>query len=206
MSIRVIRVWQAIPGSEAKLREALVDLMRKIEAKPGVMEACLFEDRAVLGSFAGIGVFESEEALLYSGPQAYLTGLSGVDAAYATAPSTLYRLKMLKEFRHPKGKSQRAQMTQFRIVPEQIEIFPVTFQDYLQEFAEAWDVSGLAFGQVHHIPTMFFFISEWGRNEEYQRYLASDFRHVRGRSRYGQMLEEEPRRFELYPLWEYRRS
>ncbi len=33
-----------------------------------------------------------------------------------------------------------------------------------------------------------------------------DLRHMRGRSRYGQMLEEEPRRFELYPLWEYRRS
>ena len=170
-----------------------------------MLEACLFEDRAVLGSYAGIGIFESEEALLYSGPQAYLAGLSGVDAAYATAPSTLYRLKTLKEFRHPKGKPEQVQITQFRVTPEYIESFPGAFQDYMQDFAEAWGVSGLAFGQVHHIPTMFFFVSEWGRNLEYQRYLASDFRHTRGRIRYGNMLEEEPRRFELSPLWEYRR-
>ena len=205
MSTRVIRVWQAIPGSEAKLRDALVELMRKIEGKPGVVEACLFEDRAVLGSYAGIGVFESEEALLYPAPQAYLAGLSGVDAAYATAPSTLYRLKTLKEFRHPKGKPERVQMTQFRVLPEHVERFQGVFEDYMKEFTDAWDVSGVAFGQVHHIPTMFFFLSEWGRNKEYQRYLASDFRHLRGRSRYGQMLEEEPRRFELSPLREFRR-
>jgi len=204
VSTRVIRTWQAIPGSEVKLRDALVDLMRKIEAKPGIVEACLFEDLAVRGSFAGIGLFESEEAMLYAGPQAYLAGLSGVDTAYATAPSTLYRIKTLKEFRHPKGKPERVQMTQFRVIPEQVETFPQVFQDYFQDFAEAWDVSALIFGQVHQTPTMFFFISEWGATEEYFQYLASDFRHTRGRTRYGQMLEEEPRRFELSPLWEYR--
>src|SRR3990172_8502342 len=163
MSTRVIRVWQAIPGSEAKLRDALVDLMRRIEGKPGVVEACLYEDRAVLGSFAGIGVFESEEALLYSGPQAYLAGLSGVDAAYATAPSTLYRLKTLSEFRHPKSKPERVQMTQFRVIPEHAEKFPEVFLEYFQEFAETWQVTGLAFGQAPHIPPMFFFFCAWGK-------------------------------------------
>lgn len=204
MSLRILRLWQAVPGHAESLQVALTALMERLKGMPGVLEARLFQDRLAVGSFLGIGVFESEGALLWSGPQAYLAGLAGVEAAHATLPSTLHRLRTVYDYRHPQRRADRVTVSQYRVFPEQVEAFPGAYKAFLQDLLGAWDLVAVAFGQAHQSPTTFFSVMEWARGDDLERYLASDFRHVKGRARYGAMLEEEPRRFDLAPLWEYR--
>ena len=204
MPVRILRLWQAVPGHAEPLATALTGLMERLKGAPGVLEARLFQDRLTVGSFLGIGVFESEAALLWSGPQAYLAGLAGVEAAHATLPSTLHQLRTFYDYRHPQRRAEWVTVSQYRVLTEQVEAFPVAYKAFLEDLLGAWDLVAVAFGQTRHNPTAFFSVMEWARADDLARYLASDFRHVKGRARYGAMLEEEPRRFDLAPLWEYR--